>query len=418
MSESCRNTARGKQGPAGDASYVYFSYATNSVGAGFSLTPSASLKYVQWIVSSAPIPTPVIGNFPGTWFKYIGDDGADGADGALWYSGSGAPSGGLGVVNDFYLNAANGDYYKKTGVSTWTSQGNIKGDDGANGAIGFEYVFSNSTSSSDPGTGNLRFNNADVTLASQIFISENIPVGNNISNVFGLLNVPTSAVKGRIVITEKDNLNNFAVFDCTLLAAGSPTWFIISVNYISASATAPFSNSDRVIFSFNLTGDKGDAGTDSTEIVLNNLTSANSTGAGMAVLRTGSIPASTLTVNGDVVKIQTVSQNMNADAALADFETIAVELVQGAGTWNLGNYLFNFSTDTFVTTAELSRISSTTALLTRYLVGSASGYTTEVLTGLDYTLSFTINMTTAESVVSGSAPFIVARQLYIQKIAI
>ena len=70
--------------------------------------------------------------FPGP----TGPTGADGQDGAEWFTGSGAPSGSLGDVGDFYINSLNGDYYEKTGVSTWTIRGNLKGPQGAIGVTG------------------------------------------------------------------------------------------------------------------------------------------------------------------------------------------------------------------------------------------------------------------------------------------
>ena len=35
-----------------------------------------------------------------------------------------------------YLNTTNGNYYKKTGVSTWTLQGNLTGPAGSGGLAG------------------------------------------------------------------------------------------------------------------------------------------------------------------------------------------------------------------------------------------------------------------------------------------
>lgn len=56
-----------------------------------------------------------------------GPAGSDGADGSVWYNGSGAPSGALGVVGDYYLDNDTGDVYEKTGASTWTLVANIEG---------------------------------------------------------------------------------------------------------------------------------------------------------------------------------------------------------------------------------------------------------------------------------------------------
>ena len=58
-----------------------------------------------------------------------------GAAGAVWYNGSGVPSGGLGIDGDYYLRTSNGDvYYKATG--SWSVVSNITGPTGATGATG------------------------------------------------------------------------------------------------------------------------------------------------------------------------------------------------------------------------------------------------------------------------------------------
>lgn len=62
--------------------------------------------------------------------------GASGTPGSVWFAGTGVPAGGLGVVGDFYLDSATGNYYKKTGASTWTLQGSLQGPVGATGAPG------------------------------------------------------------------------------------------------------------------------------------------------------------------------------------------------------------------------------------------------------------------------------------------
>jgi hypothetical protein len=64
-----------------------------------------------------------------------GPAGAAGADGATWRDGSGAPSNGLGVNGDYYLDTATGDVYKKA-AGTYSVVGNIRGATGATGATG------------------------------------------------------------------------------------------------------------------------------------------------------------------------------------------------------------------------------------------------------------------------------------------
>lgn len=59
-----------------------------------------------------------------------GADGQDGEDGSQIHSGSGAPSGSLGVVGDFYLDEDNYDLYGPKTSSGWGSPLNLKGADG------------------------------------------------------------------------------------------------------------------------------------------------------------------------------------------------------------------------------------------------------------------------------------------------
>lgn len=67
-----------------------------------------------------------------------GTAGTAGAAGEKWFTGAGAPSGSLAgsVTGDWYLDSANGDYYEKTGASTWTLRGNLKGPQGNTGTTG------------------------------------------------------------------------------------------------------------------------------------------------------------------------------------------------------------------------------------------------------------------------------------------
>jgi len=59
-----------------------------------------------------------------------GSTGATGAPGSVWYSGTGAPAGGLGINGDFYLNDANGDVYSKS-AGSWSVVDNLTGPAGS-----------------------------------------------------------------------------------------------------------------------------------------------------------------------------------------------------------------------------------------------------------------------------------------------
>lgn len=61
--------------------------------------------------------------------------GIQGVNGATWLNGTSNPTSGQGNVNDFYINTTTSDYYLKTNSTTWTLQGNFKGNPGASGSL-------------------------------------------------------------------------------------------------------------------------------------------------------------------------------------------------------------------------------------------------------------------------------------------
>ncbi len=64
-----------------------------------------------------------------------GPSGPSGAPGSVWRNGSGAPSNGLGINGDYYLNDANGDVYQKA-AGVYSVVANIEGPTGSPGAPG------------------------------------------------------------------------------------------------------------------------------------------------------------------------------------------------------------------------------------------------------------------------------------------
>lgn len=66
-----------------------------------------------------------------------GADGTNGAPGSVWRDGSGAPSNGLGVDGDYYLDADTSDVYLKS-AGTYSPVANIRGSQGVSGADGVD----------------------------------------------------------------------------------------------------------------------------------------------------------------------------------------------------------------------------------------------------------------------------------------
>jgi hypothetical protein len=63
-----------------------------------------------------------------------GATGPPGTPGETWFTGTGAPAGATGIVGDWYLDSATGNYYEKTGASALTQRGNLRGPAGPQGA--------------------------------------------------------------------------------------------------------------------------------------------------------------------------------------------------------------------------------------------------------------------------------------------
>ena len=53
-----------------------------------------------------------------------------------WWSGSGVPPGTTGNTGDWYIDTATGNFYEKTGTSTWTYRGTFTGPQGPTGPAG------------------------------------------------------------------------------------------------------------------------------------------------------------------------------------------------------------------------------------------------------------------------------------------
>jgi hypothetical protein len=77
-------------------------------------------------------------------------DVTKGADGSQWFGAAGAPGNGDHAIGDWYLNVTSGQVYQKTGESSWTSRGNIKGATGAAGAAGADGYLGNFATGARP----------------------------------------------------------------------------------------------------------------------------------------------------------------------------------------------------------------------------------------------------------------------------
>jgi len=99
-----------------------FMFKEQDVTIGFGEDPVTNNDFIEFPISVGPTGA-------------TGAAGAAGTPGSTLRNGTGAPSNGLGVNGDYYLNDANGDLYLKSG-GTYAIVFNIKGAAGTNGTNG------------------------------------------------------------------------------------------------------------------------------------------------------------------------------------------------------------------------------------------------------------------------------------------
>jgi len=224
-----------------------------------------------------------------------GPTGPAGVDGATWLSGAGAPSGGVGVVNDFYLNTTNGDYHKKTGASTWTLQGNLtgptgptgptgatgatgatgpqglQGNVGATGATGapgidggIKYTFSTTVTDSDPGSGSMRFNSSTIGAVSQLFVDNNDADANAMSAWLDTFDDSTSTGNRGFIYIRQQATGTVTIFQVNGTVVDGTGYRKIPVSYVAGAIPA---NASTIFMFFARTGNQGTAGSGSGDML-------------------------------------------------------------------------------------------------------------------------------------------------------
>jgi len=143
---------------------------------------------------------------------------------------------------------------------TQGSQGlqGLSGKDGNFGGATFDYTFNTDTTNTDPGIGNLKFNNLNLTLASELYIDDQNDGTTDIQSFLRTIDDSTSTIKGHFRISNKFDASDFALFTISSIVEQTG-YFQVDSSYVSGSATS-FTNAEDVIITFARTGDKGDTG--------------------------------------------------------------------------------------------------------------------------------------------------------------
>lgn len=123
------------------------------------------------------------------------------------------------------------------------------------------YAFSTTTTMADPGSGNVRFNNATVSSVTAIAIDDLDSNGVDQSAYIALWDDSTNTIKGTLVF--RTSGNDVATFSITGLTDNAG-WFELAVTHVASSGT--FSNGEDTYIGFTRAGDKGADGAGSGDV--------------------------------------------------------------------------------------------------------------------------------------------------------
>jgi hypothetical protein len=139
-------------------------------------------------------------------------------------------------------------------------------------AVAHPWLFDATTTMADPGTGDIRLNNATVSSVTQIAISASTASTGNpdVSAEVITWDDSTSTNKGTLILKKNGTPATFAIFTISGTITDNTTWLQIPVTHVTSNGA--LSASDKLHTQFIRTGDKGEAGAGSLSNVVEDLT--------------------------------------------------------------------------------------------------------------------------------------------------
>jgi hypothetical protein len=144
-----------------------------------------------------------------------------------------------------------------TGATGPTGSTGPTGATGATGAAGpgpVDYTWDTGTSAADPGSGKVRANNASLSSATALYISETDRLGNSLATYIQTWDDSTSSNRGVLQIVDTATPANRAYFSVTGSITDNGTFDTITVSYLSGATSFSAGN---VALLFYRTGDAG-----------------------------------------------------------------------------------------------------------------------------------------------------------------
>lgn len=150
-----------------------------------------------------------------------------------------------------------GSFFQAAGVAGPT--GPSGGPTGPAGPpAGVQFIYSSTTTASDPTSGRFRFNNGNLLSTAFIYLDDEASVGGDVQPLVRTWDDSSSVFKGFLSLTDVTNPSRWTVFR-VLSVTEYTGWFSVGVTNIDSSVPF-FTDGDSIAFAFSRTGDKGDTG--------------------------------------------------------------------------------------------------------------------------------------------------------------
>ena len=130
---------------------------------------------------------------------------------------------------------------------------------GEDGAIpGYFYKFDTGTSDTDPGAGEIAFNNGTYASATEIYIDDADANGVTVSSDILTWDDSTSTIRGNLMIYDINDSSTYARFNITGASTDASGYVKLTVTHVASNNT--FSAADELSVHFSRSGNKGDTG--------------------------------------------------------------------------------------------------------------------------------------------------------------
>jgi hypothetical protein len=132
------------------------------------------------------------------------------------------------------------------------------GPQGNFGGMSLRYSMDTNTTDSDPGVGDVKFNNADLTQVTKVWIDDKDMYSNDVQDLIRTFDNSDSAVKGQLQIAWIDRTDKFVLYDVTYLTEKAG-YFELESDYIDGSVSS-IANDKVLQVTYSRVGDVGSRG--------------------------------------------------------------------------------------------------------------------------------------------------------------